>query len=175
MIRIRPYCEIKDARTVGLLIADTFRAYNLAHLNRVGQLEMLGPFRHAKSRDAVHEEAIREAIRSEIVLVAEQARGVIGVLRGRPTQLGSLFVRGEDHRHGVGRALVERFEAEVRRQHGTILRVAATLPAVPFYQAMGYKRFTGVQTMRVFDGAGFEYQPMRKFLSRPGACRMLEV
>lgn len=166
MIRIRPYREADDAIAVGRLIAETFRTYNLAHLDRVVQSAMLGPFRYAGSREPTHEEAIREAIRSEIVLVAERSwrPRITGVLRGRYERLGSLFVRGEDHRRGVGRALVERFEAEVRRQRGTILQVAATLSAVPFYEAMGYKRFAGVRTMRVFEGAGFEYQPMRKML-----------
>lgn len=163
-VRIRAYREDKDADVVGRLIAETFRVYNLSHLDATTQSAMLGPFRHAGSSDPDHQEAIREAIRSEIVLVAEKAGRITGVLRGRPTRLGSLFVRGEDHRHGVGRALVNQFEAAVRRKQGTILHVAATLNAIPFYEAMGYKRSTGVRAMRIFDGAGFAYQPMRKVL-----------
>ena len=165
-VRVRPYNEAADAGAVGRLIADTFRSDNLSHLDAAVQSAMLGPFRHARSSDRVHQDAIREAIRSEIVLVAERDGRIVGVLRGRPTRLGSLFVLGELQRSGVGRILVNRFEEEVRRKHGTVLHVAATLNAVPFYKAMGYRRSTGVRSMRVFDGAGFAYQPMRKVLSR---------
>ncbi len=164
-VRVRPYNEAVDAGAVGQLIADTFRSDNLSHLDATAQSEMLGPFRHARSKDLVHQDAIREAIRSEIVLVAERDGRIVGVLRGRPTRLGSLFVLGEQQRSGVGRILVNRFEEEVRRKHGIVLHVAATLNAVPFYKEMGYKRSTGVRSMRIFDGAGFRYQPMRKVLS----------
>jgi len=49
-----------------------------------------------------------------------------------------------------------------------VIRVASTLYAVPFYQAVGYKKTTGVRAMRSFDGSGFEYQPMRKILTKTG-------
>jgi len=165
-VRVRPYNEAVDAGIVGRLIADTFRSDNLSHLDAATQSEMLGPFRHARSKDPVHQQAVREAILSEIVLVAERQGRIIGVLRGRPTRLGSLFVLGEKQRSGIGRTLVNRFEEEVRRKHGPVLHVAATLNAVPFYKAMGYKRSTGVRSMRIFDGDSFEYQPMRKVLSQ---------
>ena len=87
---------------------------------------------------------------------------IIGVLRGRPGRLASLFVIEERHRRGVGSRLVERFEQEVRSAGGGRVRVAATLFAVPFYQALGYRKTTGPRTLRSFDGEGLPYQPMMK-------------
>jgi len=53
---------------------------------------------------------------------------------------------------------------------GTVLKVAATLYAVPFYLEMGYRRSTGVRTYRGFGGSGMVYQPMKKGLnSRPSS------
>jgi hypothetical protein len=60
--------------------------------------------------------------------------------------------------------LVERFEGECRQQGSTVIRLQATLYAVPFYIRVGYKRSTSVRSARIFDGTGFKYQPMKKVL-----------
>jgi hypothetical protein len=65
--------------------------------------------------------------------------------------------------------LVERFESECIRSGAPVVRLQATLLAVPFYQRLGYVRSTGVRSGRIFEGAGFEYQPMKKALTPPPA------
>ncbi|MDD4903425.1 MAG: GNAT family N-acetyltransferase [Candidatus Bipolaricaulis sp.] len=152
---------------MGRLIADTFGRYNLDHLERRERDFFLGPFRHAESDDPAHRAEIAKMIRSEIVLVADDGGEVVGVLRGRAERLGSLFVRGDRHRGGIGRALVERFEELAWGQGGRRIYVSATPFAVSFYLAVGYRKSTGARRMRVFDGAGYEYQPMKKVLSAP--------
>ena len=161
MISIRSYREA-DAQAIGILIADTFRAFNLSFAAPDEQQLLLGPFRHARSPDPAHREAVARLIRAEMVFVAEDDGEVVGVLRGRKERLQSLFVAGSHHRRGIGRRLVEAFEQECRRQGTTTIRVAATLFAVPFYRRMGYKKTTGVRTMSCFDGTGLPYQPMIK-------------
>jgi GNAT superfamily N-acetyltransferase len=96
--------------------------------------------------------------------VAEEGDEIVGVLRGRRERLGSLFVRGDHHHRGIGRRLVARFESECRRQGVTVIRVASTLEAVPFYLALGYKRSTGVRAGWSFQGTGLRVQPMKKNL-----------
>jgi len=56
------------------------------------------------------------------------------------------------------------YEAECRRQGSRAIKVQSTLYAVPFYQAQGYKRTTGVRRMRSFEGEGLPYQAMKKVL-----------
>ena len=102
-----------------------------------------------------------------MVFVAEDDGEIVGVLRGRTVRLGSLFVRSDHHRQGIGRKLVEHFEQECLRQGPTVIRVAATMYAVSFYLAMGYKRSTGVRNGRSFEGRGLKIQPMRKVLGNP--------
>jgi aryl-alcohol dehydrogenase-like predicted oxidoreductase/predicted N-acetyltransferase YhbS len=165
MVQIRPYRE-SDAEKVGRLIADTYSAFNLSHASPEELEAFLGPFRHARSAERAHQEAIAQVIRAAMVLVAEENGEIVGVLRGRKDRLHSLFVQGDHHRQGIGRSLVERFEQECLRQGATVVTVAATLYAVPFYLAMGYKRTTGVRSMRSFDGEGLQYQPMKKVLER---------
>jgi len=168
MIVIRPYREI-DAPSVGQLIADTFEEFNLGFASPQERTLLLGPFCHARSQEPHHQAAIAEALQAEMVYVAEDEASVpeveiVGVLRGRADKLQSLFVRKDHHRRGIGRQLVERFERECLRQGSITIKVQATLYAVPFYQKMGYKRTTGVRSMRIFEGARFPYQPMKKVL-----------
>ena len=173
-IVIRDYNE-RDAPSVGRLIADTYRQYNLDFLPAGEQGPFLGPFEHAHSPDPAHQAAVAQVIRSEWVYVAERvsetigagfgAAEIVGVLRGREERLGSLFVRGDCQRQGIGRALVEHFERVSREQGVRVIRVAATLYGLPFYLAMGYKRSTGVRTSWSFQGHGLPIQPMRKVLT----------
>ena len=163
MISLRNYQET-DARQVGILIADTYSEFNLSFASPEELKLLLGPFQHARSSNPEHQVLIAQMIRSEMVFVAEDTGEIVGVLRGRPERLGSLFVRKDHHRRGVGRRLVEHFEQACRAQGSMAIRVAATLYAVPFYQAMGYKKSTGVRSGWSFDGHGLQIQPMKKLL-----------
>lgn len=163
MIVIRPYHQA-DAESVGRLIADTYSKFNLSFAPPEERPLFLGPFKHARSHEESHRAAIAQVIRAAMVFVAEDAGEIVGVLRGRKDKLQSLFVREDYHRQGVGRRLVEQFEQACARQGAEEIKVQATLYAVPFYLAMGYKRTTGTRQMRSFDGRGLAYQPMKKSL-----------
>jgi GNAT superfamily N-acetyltransferase len=147
------------------LIADTYSEFNLSFASPAQLKRLLGPFRHARSTERAHQEAIADVICAEMVLVAESDGEVVGVLRGRKERLQSLFVRGDHHRRGIGRDLVACFEQVCEEQGATEIRVAATLYAVPFYQKMGYKKTTGVRAGRSFEGR-LDWQPMKKTLVR---------
>lgn len=164
---IRPYGE-PDAPAAGRLIADTYSRFNLSFASGEELAKLLGPFQHARSTDPAHRAAIAQAIRSQVVLVAEAGGEVVGVLRGRRERVGSLFVRGDWQRRGIGRGLVERFEAHSAGEGVDVIRVAATLYAVPFYTALGYRKSSGVRNAWSFGGTGLKYQPMKKVL-RAGA------
>lgn len=168
MITIREYTE-EDSQQVGVLIAETYGQFNLAYLPPEEMKAFLGPFQHAWSSERQHREEIGRMIHSEWVFVAEDNGEIVGVLRGRKERLGSLFVRGDHHRKGIGRQLVERFEQECQKHAPMIIRVSATMYGVPFYAAMGYKKSTGVRESRSFDGRGLPTQPMRKVLKKIGS------
>ena len=76
--------------------------------------------------------------------------------------LSSLFVSGAHHRQGIASALVEQFEQEYTAQGVRVFKLMATLYAVPFYVSVGYKKSTGVRSMRSFEEDGLPYQPMKK-------------
>ncbi len=155
----------QDAVAVGRLIADTYGEFNLAFASPADRNLLLGPFAYAYSAETAHQEAIARVLRSEMFYVAEDGGQIVGVLRGREERLASLFVRGDRHRQGIGRRLVERFEEESRLQGVRVIRVASTLYGIPFYLAVGYRRSTGVRCGRSFEGRGLKFQPMRKVLT----------
>jgi GNAT superfamily N-acetyltransferase len=161
MISIRTYRE-SDAESAGRLIADTYGEFNLDFASPEEKQKLLGPFQFARSTDEAHRAAIAQAIRAAMVFVAEDDGEIVGVLRGRTERIQSLFVRGDYHRRGIGRLLVERCEQECIHQGAQTIKVASTLLAVPFYLALGYKRTTGVRNGWSFGGAGLRYQPMKK-------------
>ena len=99
-----------------------------------------------------------------MIIVADDADQIVGVLRCRPSHLQSLFVRDDHHRQGIGRKLVERCEQECAQRGSRSIRLAATLYAVPFYEAVGYKKSTGIRSGWSFGGMGLKYQPMNKIL-----------
>ena len=166
---IRPY-RTSDAVAVGRLIARTYERFNLGFATPEERAALLGPFRGAQSDDPSDLAAIAEAISAPLVLVAAEGGSIVGVLRGGRVDrrgravLQSLFVDGPHHRRGIGRRLVERFEQSCRDRGIDAIRVASTLYAVPFYEALGYRRSTGRRTLRSFDGSRLPYQPMRKQL-----------
>ncbi len=164
---IRPFHDV-DAREVGELIADTYSRFNLSFAAPGELAKLLGPFQHAASAEPVHRDAIAQVLRAPMVYVAEVGGEIVGVLRGRKERLASLFVRADHQRRGIGRRLVERFEQESIRQGVGVIRVAATLYALPFYTALGYRKTTGIRNGRSFQGHGLRYQPMKKVLARSG-------
>lgn len=177
MVTIRAF-EERDVSGIGRLIADTYSQFNLSFLPEEQIGLFLGPFQNAYSDDPEHIEAIANVVHSEIVLVAEADDGqIVGVLRGRKERLASLFVRGDSQRQGIGRKLVERFEQESIKLGVNVIRLSATLFAVPFYLAMGYKRSTNVRIGWSFEGRGLPNQPMRKVLdtSQPALLRETEL
>ena len=70
MITIRPTRDA-DAEAVGRLIADTYSAFNLTFLPPEERGPFLGPFRHARSPDRSHQEAIARVTRTAMVFVAD--------------------------------------------------------------------------------------------------------
>ena len=168
MFTIRKYRKV-DASSVGVLIANTYGEFNLADKAPEERVKLLGPFQYARSSKPMYRKAIAQVLRAPTILVAEDNGEIIGVLRGgrkdkQRIVLQSLFVKKSHHRQGVGRKLVAYFERACLRQGASVIRLAATLYAVPFYMALGYRRSTGARAGTSFQGTGLEYQPMRKIL-----------
>jgi len=153
-----------DSVNVGILIADVYSEYNLSFAPAEEKIKLLGPFAFARSADDHHKKAISDALKTEMVLVAEVNSMIIGVLRGKAGRIQSLFVHGDYHLQGIGRNLLEQFELVRIMQGDKLIKVASTLSAVPFYTKLGFKKTTGIRPAWSFGGTGLLYQPMKKLL-----------
>jgi len=162
-VRIRQF-RASDSVEVGRLIADTFGEFNLSYASDEEKERLLGPFRHAHSSDDAHQAQIAKVIRAPWVLVAVDCEAIVGVLRGSPGRLHSLFIRKDYHGRGIGRRLMTAFERKVKKAGESKITLQSSLYAVPFYQSLGYKRTTRALCGPCFDGTVFPYQPMKKVL-----------
>jgi len=55
-----------------------------------------------------------------------------------PARIRAMFVRSDQARRGIGRAILEACEDEARRAGFRTLELMATLPGLPLYEACGY-------------------------------------
>jgi GNAT superfamily N-acetyltransferase len=76
-------------------------------------------------------------------------------------KIRAFFVDPNHARQGIGRALLERCEAEARARGFTRFELMGTLPGVRLYEALGYTRGEPVD-YPVGQGVTIEFVPMRK-------------
>ena len=163
---IRSYDEKTDSQAVGVLIAETYRTYNLDFASPDEQLKLLGPFRFAGSTDPVHQDAITRVLKTEMIFVAEDGDQIVGVLRCKPGRLQSLFVRGDHHHQGIGRRLVEQCEHWCANHGSKVISPCINPLCGSILYLLGYKKTTGVRNGWSFDGEGLKYQPMKKHINK---------
>jgi GNAT superfamily N-acetyltransferase len=79
-------------------------------------------------------------------------------------RIRAFFVRSDRARQGIGRAILERCEAEAREHGFRSAELLATLPGERFYRALGY---TGQERVRhrLDDRVTIDFVPMRKDLA----------
>jgi GNAT superfamily N-acetyltransferase len=162
-IYIREY-KRDDSVETGILIADMYWKYNLGHIADEEKEKYLGGFFYCRSSDEKDMERIEELIKAPYVYIAVVSGRIAGVLRGSLGRLHSLFVHEDFHRNGIGGRLVRKFEEVNISNRVMKITLAASLYAVPFYEAVGYKRSTGIRRSNSFGGADFHIQPMKKIL-----------
>jgi GNAT superfamily N-acetyltransferase len=80
-------------------------------------------------------------------------------------KIRAFFVAPEYERRGIGRALLERCEAEARAQGFSNFELMSTLTGVPLYRALGYQCGQLVR-YPVAAGLVIEFMPMHKECSR---------
>jgi GNAT superfamily N-acetyltransferase len=79
-------------------------------------------------------------------------------------KIRAFFVDPDYERQGIGRALLERCEAEARAQGFTRFELMGTLTAVPLYQALGYLPGT-MRRYRLAADVMMQFVPMHKELA----------
>lgn len=99
--------------------------------------------------------------KTPICYVATENSEVIGIVRGFYGRLINLFVDGRHHRKGIGQKLLAQFERRCQDDGQDVIKVNISIFSIPFYEANGYKKTTGIRNHK-----GLKIQPMRKRLNR---------
>ena len=87
--------------------------------------------------------------------------------RTEPARIRAFFVDPEFARQGIGRALLERCEAEARAHGFSRLELMATIGGVPLYRAFGYTARQPVQ-YELDPDLTIEFVPMGKSVDPEG-------
>ncbi len=151
-VRIR-WARLADVPTVAGIMRDAIRALARGRYGarQLAAWSSLPPLYHAWAMTAG----------GESYVVAERSGRVLGYAALRGGEVTAAFVRPSAARRGIGAALLRRLEREAVRAGARALRVRAALPAVPFYEAMGFR---GGRRIRIPlpDGAALPARALSK-------------
>jgi GNAT superfamily N-acetyltransferase len=147
----------KDVTAACHLIRKTYRHFNYEE----GTVEATNEYIEAYNPESNLDALKKRFKKTPICYVATEKAEVIGITRGVPGHLINLFVDGEHHRKGIGRKLLSRFEVRCQERGEDLIKTNVSIYAIPFYEANGYKKTTGIRNQK-----GLKVQPMRKRLTR---------
>lgn len=141
-ITIRP-CRPAEAESAARLVCSVFRRY-------------VDPGESEDFLDALCERIVH----APYCRLAVDGIRVVGIVLCRQKRIVNLYVDPSYHRRGIATRLIKGFETYCRRGSFDKIVLRSSLYAVPFYQACGYRKSTGVRHFR-----GLRVQPMKKTLT----------
>lgn len=155
MIKIRKFIK-KDTANTALLMVDVYKKFNQGEATKEGLKKYV---------DSVHPnkvplDKLYKKLNKPVAFVATDNDKIIGVIRGTPDRINSLFVDGKYQKQGIGKKLVEFFVKTSKKQGIKFIKVRSSVFAVKFYQAMGFKKTTGLRNPH-----GIKMYNMKKALS----------
>lgn len=154
MVRYRRFNN-KDVVAVALLMPKVYKEFNSdeATPEKIQEFyDYIDPKKNSNKE-------LLQKIKRPIFFVAEDNKKIIGLIRGMPDRVTSLFVEGKYHKQGIGKRLFELFEKDTKKHGAKVIRVRASLFATSFYGKMGFIKSTGQRQFR-----GMKIQPMKKSL-----------
>lgn len=147
---------------VSSLLATMMREHTFKNVNDKSKEKFLGIFNYVDSDDPKHKMELERTLAMSDIWIAYQNEEIIGIVRGSKDNILNLFVKEDHKRRGVGSELVKLFEDKCKIEGFPYVRLSSTVEAVGFYEALGYKKTTGLRMARYSGKRGFEYQPMMK-------------
>jgi GNAT superfamily N-acetyltransferase len=139
-----------DLPEVSALIKRTFSEFNRGETTKKGAREYL-------ERMSADNPAMIESYKSGSSYVFSDGGRILGVVRAKGDMVKNLFVDGRHHGKSIGTRLLEKAEKDIWHEGHRMIRIRASMFAVPFYLKRGYKRTTGTRWFH-----GLKIQPMIK-------------
>ena len=128
-VHIRPF-EIADATSVSGLIATTLRISNVKDYP-AGFL--------SKVEASLTPQSLCELAKERVIFVAVEGNAIVGTASLGRDQVHAVFVHPARQGRGIGRRLMEAAESEARARGTRALILYASVSAVPFYEAGGWR------------------------------------
>jgi len=154
MIKYRKFRD-QDVKDVAMLMPRVYKEFNSEEATPEKIQEF---YDYIDPRKNSNKELLQK-IKRPVFFVATDNSKIIGIIRGMPDRVTSLFVEGKYHKQGIGKKLFEFFQKEAIKQDSKSIKVRASLFATSFYEKMGFKKTTGRRRFR-----GMAIQPMKKTL-----------
>ncbi|MFA5303466.1 MAG: GNAT family N-acetyltransferase [Candidatus Nanoarchaeia archaeon] len=130
--------KAKDAKEVACLISKTYKKFNsLDYFDPKAAKEYIDFFNpKISSVEKIHEVFSK----ATIFYVAVDNGKIIGTIRGTPERISSLFVEGNQHKKGIGKKLLKKFEKEAIKKGSKLIKLRSQPYSVGFYEKNGYKK-----------------------------------
>lgn len=87
--------------------------------------------------------------KSDIFLIAKEENDIIGIVRGTPEKLSNLYISQDQQSRGIGKQLLQRFEAEAKNRWSSSIRLKSSAYALPFYLHNGYTVEDGNRLVKI--------------------------
>ncbi len=144
----------KDTDNIFKLVVKTYSACNRNEGAKEATQRYIKQFKITKKNRKEKQESL---MKNPIIFVLIDNQKIIGVIKGNKNKISNLFVDPSYHKKGAGRKLVEKFEREAKKRKTKIIKIRSSLFAVEFYKKMGYKKTTGIRSIKEL-----KFQPMKK-------------
>ena len=156
-MKIRTF-QKNDTKKVASLISRTYKKYNSSdYFNAKATKDYINFFNPKVTSEDKIFETFKKAT---IFYIAEENGKIIGAIRGTLNRISSLFVDGVQHKKGIGKKLLLKFEKESLKKGSSEIKLRSQLYSVFFYEKMGYKKTTGKRNAK-----GLKVYPMKKILN----------
>jgi len=140
MIKIRKFTK-KDTANTALLMVKVYKKFNQGEATKKGLQEYVD----SVHPDKVPPEKLYKKLHKPVAYVVTDNDKIVGIIRGTPDRINSLFVDGKYQKQGIGKKLVEFFVRVAKKQNVQFIKVRSSVFAVSFYEAMGFKKTTGLR------------------------------
>lgn len=157
MIKYKPLkIDQKTAPIIADIVCRTYQAFNA----KEGKKEALNQFlSQYDNRNHSADELMERFKKSDINFGAFSGEKMVGIIRGKKNRIINLFVDGAFHHLGIGRKLINLFEAQARKEGSEFIKIRSSLYAADFYAKCGYKKTTGIRSFHEL-----KIQPLKKNL-----------
>lgn len=155
-MKIRTFKK-QDTQEVADLISRTYKLFNSSDFFEKKAAKDYINFFNTKKNTI--EKIFEVFSKASIFYVAEENNTIIGTIRGTQDRISSLFVDGTQHKKGIGKKLMLKFEKEAIKRGSEEIKLRSQLYSVAFYERMNYKKTRGI-----INAKGLKVYPMRKLL-----------